>query len=96
METGYQRGRIQDESMLYEQRKHDGTLPIIGVNTFRNPRPATRPPPVELARGHRGGEEVPAGPGPRLPANGTADEAHAALAALQGGGALAAATCSRC
>jgi methylmalonyl-CoA mutase len=37
METGYQRGRIQDESMLYEQRKHDGTLPIVGVNTFRNP-----------------------------------------------------------
>jgi methylmalonyl-CoA mutase len=35
METGYQRGRIQDESMLYEQRKHDGTLPIVGVNTFR-------------------------------------------------------------
>jgi methylmalonyl-CoA mutase N-terminal domain/subunit len=28
---------IQDESMLYEQRKHDGTLPVIGVNTFRNP-----------------------------------------------------------
>ncbi|MFI5777456.1 fused isobutyryl-CoA mutase/GTPase IcmF [Nocardia sp. NPDC051570] len=36
METGYQRGRIQDESMRYEQRKHDGSLPIIGVNTFRN------------------------------------------------------------
>ncbi len=35
METGYQRGRIQDESMLYEHRKHDGSLPIIGVNTFR-------------------------------------------------------------
>ncbi len=34
METGYQRGRIQDESMVYEQRKHDGSLPIIGVNTF--------------------------------------------------------------
>ncbi len=34
METGYQRGRIQDESMLYEQRKHDGSLPLIGVNTF--------------------------------------------------------------
>ena len=34
METGYQRGRIQDESMLYEHRKHDGSLPIIGVNTF--------------------------------------------------------------
>ncbi|HEX4816758.1 MAG TPA: methylmalonyl-CoA mutase family protein, partial [Nonomuraea sp.] len=36
METGYQRGKIQDESMLYEMRKHDGSLPIIGVNTFRN------------------------------------------------------------
>jgi methylmalonyl-CoA mutase len=37
METGYQRGRIQDESLLYEQRKHDGTLPIVGVNTFLAP-----------------------------------------------------------
>ena len=37
METGYQRGKIQDESMLYEHRKHDGSLPIIGVNTFLNP-----------------------------------------------------------
>jgi methylmalonyl-CoA mutase len=37
METGYQRGRIQDESMLYEHRKHDGSLPIVGVNTFRRP-----------------------------------------------------------
>jgi methylmalonyl-CoA mutase len=34
METGYQRGRIQDESMLYEQRKHDGSLPLVGVNMF--------------------------------------------------------------
>ena len=34
METGYQRGRIQDESMLYERRKHDGSLPLVGVNTF--------------------------------------------------------------
>ena len=34
METGYQRGRIQDESLYYESRKHDGSLPIIGVNTF--------------------------------------------------------------
>jgi isobutyryl-CoA mutase len=50
METGYQRGRIQDESMLYEQRKHDGSLPIIGVNTFRNPH-GTEPVTVELARG---------------------------------------------
>ena len=51
METGYQRGRIQDESMLYEQRKHDGTLPLIGVNTFRNPRGEdTSAAPLELAR----------------------------------------------
>jgi isobutyryl-CoA mutase len=51
METGYQRGRIQDESMLYEQRKHDGSLPIIGVNTFTDPhRDETPPGPVELAR----------------------------------------------
>ena len=34
METGYQRGKIQEESMKYETQKHDGTLPIIGVNTF--------------------------------------------------------------
>ncbi|WP_443089410.1 fused isobutyryl-CoA mutase/GTPase IcmF [Yinghuangia sp. ASG 101] len=51
METGYQRGRIQDESMLYEQRKHDGTLPIIGVNTFRAPGADDAPPvQVEVAR----------------------------------------------
>jgi len=51
METGYQRGRIQDESMLYEQRKHDGSLPIVGVNTFLPPDRADTPAePVELAR----------------------------------------------
>ena len=50
METGYQRGRIQDESMLYEQRKHDGSLPIIGVNTFRNPH-GEEHRELELARG---------------------------------------------
>jgi methylmalonyl-CoA mutase len=51
METGYQRGRIQDESMLYEHRKHDGSLPIIGVNTFRNPDAGDGTPDhVELAR----------------------------------------------
>jgi methylmalonyl-CoA mutase len=50
METGYQRGRIQDESMLYESRKHDGSLPIIGVNTFRNPAGDSVPDHLELAR----------------------------------------------
>jgi methylmalonyl-CoA mutase len=34
METGYQRGKIQEESMFYEHKKHDGSLPIVGVNTF--------------------------------------------------------------
>ncbi|MBW2277992.1 MAG: cobalamin-dependent protein, partial [Deltaproteobacteria bacterium] len=37
METQYQRGKIQDESMLYEHRKHTGEMPIIGVNTYLNP-----------------------------------------------------------
>ena len=44
METGYQRGRIQDESMEYERRKHDGSLPIIGVNAFVDPHARTEPP----------------------------------------------------
>ncbi len=51
METGYQRGKIQDESMLYEHRKHDGSLPIVGVNTFRNPHPDREDREVVLARG---------------------------------------------
>ncbi|MBT8355741.1 MAG: methylmalonyl-CoA mutase family protein [Desulfofustis sp.] len=38
METGYQRSRIQEESMYYEHLKHSGDYPIIGVNTFRNPK----------------------------------------------------------
>ncbi|QJD90778.1 methylmalonyl-CoA mutase [Duganella dendranthematis] len=50
METGYQRGKIQEESMLYEHQKHDGTLPIIGVNTFRNPKSVEAPVQIELAR----------------------------------------------
>ncbi len=50
METGYQRGKIQDESLYYEQRKHDGSCPIIGVNTFRNPRGEALAETMELAR----------------------------------------------
>jgi methylmalonyl-CoA mutase len=50
METGYQRGKIQEESLLYEHRKHDGSLPIIGVNTFRNPKGSEAPQTIELAR----------------------------------------------
>jgi isobutyryl-CoA mutase len=50
METGYQRGRIQDESMHYEMLKHTGELPIIGVNTFRNPHGNAVHDTLELAR----------------------------------------------
>jgi methylmalonyl-CoA mutase len=50
METGYQRGKIQDESLFYEHKKHDGSLPIIGVNTFRNPSAEAAPESIELAR----------------------------------------------
>jgi isobutyryl-CoA mutase len=50
METGYQRGKIQDESMHYEMLKHTGELPIIGVNTFRNPHGDPTPQKLELAR----------------------------------------------
>src|SRR5437867_3553974 len=50
METGYQRGKIQEESMYYEHRKHDGSYPIVGVNTFRNPHGDAVPKKIELAR----------------------------------------------
>jgi methylmalonyl-CoA mutase len=50
METGYQRGRIQDESMHYEMLKHTGELPIVGVNTFRNPHGDVVLEKLELAR----------------------------------------------
>ena len=49
METGYQRGKIQDESLYYEHRKHDGSLPIVGVNTFLNEGPEESME-IELAR----------------------------------------------
>jgi isobutyryl-CoA mutase len=50
METGYQRGRIQDESLHYEMLKHTGELPIVGVNTFRNPHGDAVHDKLELAR----------------------------------------------
>lgn len=53
METQYQRGRIQEESMYYEQLKHSGELPIIGVNTFVDPKTLAAdyvPPTIEMAR----------------------------------------------
>ena len=50
METGYQRGKIQDESIFYEHRKHDGSLPIVGVNTYLNPDPPPEATTIALAR----------------------------------------------
>src|SRR3954452_3669833 len=50
METGYQRSKIQEESLYYEHRKHDGSYPIIGVNTFRNPHGDPVPQKLELIR----------------------------------------------
>jgi methylmalonyl-CoA mutase len=50
METGYQRSKIQEESMHYEMQKHTGEYPIIGVNTFRNPHGDELNGPLELAR----------------------------------------------
>jgi methylmalonyl-CoA mutase len=53
METGYQRGKIQEESLHYEMLKHSGEYPIVGVNTFRHPSHADggqAAPPIELAR----------------------------------------------
>ncbi len=50
MELGYQRAKIQEESLYYETRKHDGSLPIIGVNTFRDPQAVEAAVTLELAR----------------------------------------------
>ncbi len=50
METGYQRGKIQEESLHYEMLKHTGEHPIIGVNTFRNPHADPIPQSLVLAR----------------------------------------------
>ncbi|WP_093578506.1 fused isobutyryl-CoA mutase/GTPase IcmF [Geodermatophilus amargosae] len=83
METGYQRGRIQDESMLYEHRKHDGSLPIVGVNTFLDPHRDEAPPrKVELARATEAEKQSQLDRLADFQAR-HADEAPAALAALQ-------------
>ncbi len=82
METGYQRGKIQDESMLYEHRKHDGSLPIVGVNTFRNPHAGEEPRKVVLARASEAEKESQLA---RVTAfrSEHRDEAEAALARLK-------------
>ncbi len=68
METMYQRGKIQEERMHYETRKHDGSLPIVGVNTFLNEHGESehgrraavpRQPDEEQQRAGRCGARVP-------------------------------------
>lgn len=60
METQYQRGKIQEESMLYEMKKHSGELPIIGVNTYLNPNPPSEEDidNMEIARATREEKET--------------------------------------
>ena len=94
METMYQRGKIQEESLYYETLKHDGTLPIIGVNTFlaegrcgrRDPR--RRADPLD-----RRGEAGPGRGGARVPGAQRGAAAGGARASAATGG-RAAATCS--
>ncbi|KEO83638.1 fused isobutyryl-CoA mutase/GTPase IcmF, partial [Tumebacillus flagellatus] len=61
METQYQRGKIQEESMYYETLKHNGQLPIIGVNTYINPATLAddyEAPKIELARASKEEKEL--------------------------------------
>jgi len=60
MESQYQRGKIQDESMYYEMKKHSGELPIIGVNTYLNPNPPKEEDidNMELARASKEEKEL--------------------------------------
>ncbi|HVN34189.1 MAG TPA: fused isobutyryl-CoA mutase/GTPase IcmF [Casimicrobiaceae bacterium] len=82
METGYQRGKIQEESLYYEHKKHDGSYPIVGVNTFRSAHPDDAPHTVVLARSTAEEKESQLA---RLEAfhKRHADEAPAALAKLK-------------
>ncbi len=50
MDTGYQRGKIREESMHYEHKKHNGPHPIIGVKIFPNPHGSGVVSEIELAR----------------------------------------------
>ncbi|NUM81410.1 methylmalonyl-CoA mutase family protein [bacterium] len=58
METMYQRNKIQEESLLYENLKHSGQLPIVGVNTFLNPTGGSDAKPTELIRSTKDEKEA--------------------------------------
>jgi methylmalonyl-CoA mutase len=59
METMYQRGKIQDESLYYEEQKHSGAYPLIGINTFVDPAKAGRvDKPPQLVRSSDAGKNA--------------------------------------
>ncbi|HHO52882.1 MAG TPA: methylmalonyl-CoA mutase [Deltaproteobacteria bacterium] len=85
MELQYQRSKIQEESLYYERLKHDGTLPIVGVNTYLDPATTGEgwePPEVELRRSSPEEKDAQIDSVRRFQAK-HADEAPAALARLQ-------------
>ena len=97
METGYQRGKIQEESLYYEHMKHDGSYPIVGVNTFRNPQAETRATSRREDRARaldRRREAVAARAARRFPRAQCRGRAGGARPA-EAGGDRATATCSR-
>ena len=94
METHYQRGRIQEESLRYEAKKHSGELPIVGVNTFEGKGGQSELRPVALMRASEDEKRQQLDALRAFQARQRA-EAGPALARLQAGGAERAATCSR-
>ncbi len=85
METGYQRGKIQEESMHYEMLKHTGEYPIVGVNTFRNPHGDPVPDALELARSTDAEKQLAARAAGRVPGAPCRSGAGDARAAAAGG-----------
>ncbi len=89
MERMYQRSKIQEESLHYEMLKHDGTLPIVGVNTFLDPKgsPTVTPPEVIRATGEEKDYAIEARNAFWKRNEGTAEKALEAVqrAALEGG-----------
>jgi methylmalonyl-CoA mutase len=59
METHYQRGRIQEESLLYELKKDSGELPIVGVNCFERPADSELGAAAAVPHGGAGYPEIP-------------------------------------
>ncbi|MBX2796438.1 MAG: methylmalonyl-CoA mutase family protein [Myxococcales bacterium] len=85
MELQYQRSKIQEESLHYEHLKHDGSLPIIGVNTYLDPATTGEdwePPEVELRRSTNEEKDAQIDSVQRFQ-QAHADEAPAALKRLQ-------------